>query len=256
MELRIDRQALVPLVQQIVDALAGWLRQSEVSPGTRLPSVRQIARDNLLSQSSVVEACERLVAQGVLASRQGSGFFVADPALAARRQRDYPWFEGAAVRARGVFGELKLGCGGLPVSWRETDDLGYAIRQVSRTDMAGLFNYSTPLGLPALRQQILKRLQAAGYRRAGQPDPDHGGRQPGARPDCAHLVQAGGVRGGGESRLLDAVRAAQAARRPHDRGAANAARAGYRSARGAAAASTGPVQCSSTASITIQPAAA
>jgi DNA-binding transcriptional MocR family regulator len=158
MELRIDRQALVPLVQQIADALAGWLRQSEVLPGTRLPSARQIARDNLLSQSSVVEACERLVAEGMLASRQGSGFYVADPALAARRQRDYPWFEGAAVKHDGVLGELKLGCGGLPVSWRETDDLGYAIRQVSRTDMAGLFNYGTPLGLPALRQQILKRL--------------------------------------------------------------------------------------------------
>ena len=158
MELRIDRQALVPLVQQIVDALAGWLRQSEVLPGTRLPSARQIARDNLLSQSSVVEACERLVAEGVLASRQGSGFFVADPVLAARRQRDYPWFEGAAVKHDGVFGELKLGCGGLPISWRETDDLGYAIREISRTDMAGLFNYGTPLGLPALRQHIRKRL--------------------------------------------------------------------------------------------------
>jgi len=74
MELRIDRQALVPVVQQIVDALADWLRCDEVSPGTRLPSVRQIARINLLSQSSVVEACERLVAQGVLATRNGAGF--------------------------------------------------------------------------------------------------------------------------------------------------------------------------------------
>ncbi|PMZ30381.1 GntR family transcriptional regulator, partial [Pseudomonas sp. GW247-3R2A] len=53
MELRIDRQALVPVVQQIVDGLAVWLRQSEVQPGTRLPSARHIARVNLLSQSSV-----------------------------------------------------------------------------------------------------------------------------------------------------------------------------------------------------------
>ncbi|MDB5998187.1 MAG: transcriptional regulator, GntR family [Pseudomonas sp.] len=146
MELRIDRQALVPVVQQIVDALACWLRQSEVVAGTRLPSARQIARTNLLSQSCVVEACERLVAQGVLAPRHGAGFIVAAPNSAAV---DLPWSEGAAV---------KLGSGGLPESWRETDDLGYAIREVSRTDMAALFNYSTPLGLPALRQHILKRL--------------------------------------------------------------------------------------------------
>lgn len=146
MELRIDRQALVPVVQQIVDALACWLRQSEVVAGTRLPSARQIARTNLLSQSCVVEACERLVAQGVLAPRHGAGFIVAAPNSAAV---DPPWSEGAAV---------KLGSGGLPESWRETDDLGYAIREVSRTDMAALFNYSTALGLPALRQHILKRL--------------------------------------------------------------------------------------------------
>ncbi len=44
-------------------------------------------------------------------------------------------------------------------SWRESDDLGYAIRQVTRTDMAGLFNYSTSLGLPALREQLSRRLK-------------------------------------------------------------------------------------------------
>ena len=67
MDLRIDRQALVPVVQQIVSAVAQWIRKDEVSPGTRLPSIRQLARDNLLSQSGVIEAFERMVAQGVLA---------------------------------------------------------------------------------------------------------------------------------------------------------------------------------------------
>ncbi|WP_392890774.1 PLP-dependent aminotransferase family protein [Pseudomonas migulae] len=155
MELRIDRQAQVPVVQQIVDALACRLRQSDMEPGTRLPSARQIARTNLLSHSSVLEACDRLVAQGVLASRQGARFTVAAPTSAAA---DSPWFEGAQVQPVNAQSELKLGCGGLPESWRETDDLTYAIREVSRTDMAGLFNYSTALGLPALRQQISKRL--------------------------------------------------------------------------------------------------
>jgi len=77
MDLGIDRQALVPVVQQIVSAVVQWIRKDGVSPGTRLPSVRQLALDNLLSQSSVIEAFERMVAQGVLAPRQGSGFVVA-----------------------------------------------------------------------------------------------------------------------------------------------------------------------------------
>ncbi|WP_460109420.1 aminotransferase-like domain-containing protein [Pseudomonas sp. H3_E06] len=160
MELRIDRQALVPVVQQIVDALTGWIRQDAVQPGTRLPSVRQLARENLLSQSSVNEACERLVAQGLLASRHGSSFFVAPPPSPGPEPNDQN-------RQQDTFAdggdssqwELKLGCGGLPESWRESDDLGYAIRQVTRTDMAGLFNYSTSLGLPALREQLSRRLK-------------------------------------------------------------------------------------------------
>ncbi|KAF1032097.1 MAG: 2-aminoadipate transaminase [Pseudomonas sp.] len=158
MDLGIDRQALVPVVQQIVSALAAWIRDSGVSPGTRLPSVRQLAHENLLSQSSVTEACERMVAEGVLASRQGSGFVVAEPAPKDER----PWYEGAE-QGWGVFtdnqlGELKLGCGWLPQSWRESDAIGYAVREVARTDTAALFNYSTPLGLPALREQLAKRL--------------------------------------------------------------------------------------------------
>ncbi|MDF9774599.1 PLP-dependent aminotransferase family protein [Pseudomonas baetica] len=159
MELRIDRQALVPVVQQIVDALACWLHTSRVSPGTRLPSVRQIARINLLSQSSVTQACERLVTQGMLVSRHGAGYAVANPASAAGAKHEPAWFEGAAPEHGPCSSELRLGCGGLPESWRETDDLIYAIRQVSHTDTASLFNYSTPLGLPALRQQILKRIR-------------------------------------------------------------------------------------------------
>ncbi|WP_223530370.1 PLP-dependent aminotransferase family protein [Pseudomonas sp. GL-R-19] len=164
MELRIDRQALVPVVQQIVDALTCWLRSSRVSPGTRLPSVRQIARINLLSQVSVTQACERLVTQGMLVSGHGAGYRVADPALATVARHEPAWFDGAEPEYGAWSSELRLGCGGLPESWRETDDLSYAIRQVSRTDTASLFNYSTPLGLPALRQQILRRLRQLGIR--------------------------------------------------------------------------------------------
>jgi DNA-binding transcriptional MocR family regulator len=158
MDLGIDRQALVPVVQQIVSAVAEWIRRDGVSPGTRLPSVRQLALDNLLSQSSVIEAFERMVAQGVLAARPGSGFVVAPPTALTEGH----WYEGAE-REWGAFadnplGELKLGCGWLPDAWRESDDISYAIREVTRTDTGGLFNYSTPLGLATLREQLLKRL--------------------------------------------------------------------------------------------------
>ncbi|MGZ0717904.1 aminotransferase-like domain-containing protein [Pseudomonas palleroniana] len=158
MDLGIDRQALVPVVQQIVCAVTQWIRTSGITPGTRLPSVRQLALDNLLSQSSVVEAFDRLVAQGLLVSKQGSGFVVAQPSVLHENH----WYEGAeqgwGAYTDGPLGELKLGCGWLPDAWRESDDLTYAVREVSRTDTHGLFNYTPPLGLPALREQLLKRL--------------------------------------------------------------------------------------------------
>lgn len=156
MELRIDRQALVPVVQQIVDGMTQWVAQSGVAPATRLPSVRQIARGNLLSQSCVTEACERLVAQGILASCQGTGFMVAASPKTLCGQGEG---EAGCSGFYGAAGGLKLGGGGLPESWRESDDLSYAIREVARTDMASLFNYSSAAGLPALREQIVKRLK-------------------------------------------------------------------------------------------------
>jgi DNA-binding transcriptional MocR family regulator len=162
MELRIDRQAMVPVVQQIVDGVTDWVSRTGSAPTTRLPSVRQIARSNLLSQSCVQEACERLVAQGILARRAGAGFMVAEKtSITGRNVRPAGNEIGLAAfnSISALPGRLKLGCAGLPENWRESDDLSYAIRQVARTDMASLFNYGTPLGLPALRQQIVKRLK-------------------------------------------------------------------------------------------------
>ncbi|MET0350111.1 MAG: winged helix-turn-helix domain-containing protein, partial [Rhizobacter sp.] len=48
-------------------------------PGARLPSVRAQANTLGVSVSTVVEAYERLVAEGVLSARPGSGFYVAGP---------------------------------------------------------------------------------------------------------------------------------------------------------------------------------
>ncbi|AWY43376.1 aminotransferase class I/II-fold pyridoxal phosphate-dependent enzyme [Pseudomonas putida] len=157
MELRIDRQAMVPVVQQIVDALVCTIHCNQMMPGTRLPSVRAIARINSLNEFCVVQACERLVAQGVLEPCHRAGYLVSAPASVVAS--DAGWIGDAEFDPCHSSCELQLGAGSLPDSWRESDDLAYAIREVSRTDMAGLFNYSSALGLPRLRQQIQKCLK-------------------------------------------------------------------------------------------------
>src|SRR6201987_5969681 len=45
--------------------------------GARLPSVRELAGKLEVSKSTVVEAYDRLAAEGAVVARRGSGFFVA-----------------------------------------------------------------------------------------------------------------------------------------------------------------------------------
>lgn len=161
----IDRESSVPVAEQMVTALRRYIESHNVGPDEPLPSIRKLAQQSKVSRNTVIEAYDQLVAAGLLRSRAGSGFFVAqrgsrhlvdqgssNPQLAADVTNEM-W---------SLFGDsskLKLGCGWLPESWRETDDLTHAMRKVIRLDRAGLLNYSTPLGSSDLRHLIQKRLQ-------------------------------------------------------------------------------------------------
>lgn len=169
MRLRIDPSAPLPLVEQVVRGIGDWIEREDVRAGARLPSIRRLASEHGISRNTAVEAYDRLVAQGAIRSRQGSGFFVADrpqrgfcgqgssnPEL-AEQVTDQLWTLFADEGAR-----LKLGCGWLPDSWREVDDLAYAIRQVTRRERTGLLDYSTPLGSQTVRTLVQRRLRLMG----------------------------------------------------------------------------------------------
>lgn len=157
MDLNIDRNTTGSLVRQLVASVTDWIHSHGIRAGARMPSIRQLATENGLSLSSVIKAYDQLVASGVLESRHGSGFFVAQQmsrTLAPQAEDEataWPLFDNAST-------QLKLGCGWLPDAWRDDTDLGQAIRQVVRSDNQALFNYSTPLGSADLRSQIQKRL--------------------------------------------------------------------------------------------------
>ncbi|WDY56665.1 aminotransferase-like domain-containing protein [Pseudomonas sp. PSKL.D1] len=166
MHLTLDRQSPTPLVQQLTNQLQTWIEHQRLRPGTRLPSIRTLARDQAISASCVIEAYDRLVASGWLEARHGTGFFVAErkPGLA---QQDQPVWGEAGDGTWRQFREghdnlLKLGCGWLPSNWRADTDLAHAIRQVSRGNPQDLFDYCPPLGLASLRQHIYKRLVQLG----------------------------------------------------------------------------------------------
>src|SRR5579863_7313986 len=79
----LSRESEVPLVEQICERLTQLVRHGQLSAGTRLPSIRRLAKQVGASPFTVVDAYERLVARGLIESRAGRGFFVTQRRLAA-----------------------------------------------------------------------------------------------------------------------------------------------------------------------------
>ena len=137
--------------------------------GTRLPSVRAQAKHLQVSVSTVAEAYERLVAEGLILAKAGSGYYVLGTAAplalmqtgsAQERAIDPLWISRQALDAEEQL--LRPGCGWLPPQWLFEDGMRRALRALARDDAASLSEYGTPLGLPALRSLIARRLNSTG----------------------------------------------------------------------------------------------
>jgi len=144
-----------------------------LTPGERLPSIRAQAAALRVSTSTVVEAYDRLSAEGVIRARPGSGFYVAGVlaplALAAIGPRldraiDPFWVSRQALEADDT--ALKPGCGWLPADWLPQESLRRALRVLARGSDSTLADYGSPLGLPMLRQLLARRLAERGVEAA------------------------------------------------------------------------------------------
>ena len=76
--LALDRAAARSLQDQIVEYFRAAVLDGRLKAGTRVPSSRALAADHGVARITAVQAYERLVAEGYLASRPGSGLFVAE----------------------------------------------------------------------------------------------------------------------------------------------------------------------------------
>src|SRR5262249_45492755 len=75
--LALDRSAAASLQDQIVGYFRDAVLSGRLKGGARVPSSRVLAADHDVARITVVEAYDRLVAEGFLTSRPGSGLFVA-----------------------------------------------------------------------------------------------------------------------------------------------------------------------------------
>src|SRR6185312_14350854 len=159
--------------ETLIDAVMGAIRRRigmrSLTPGAKLPSIRAFAATMRVSKSTVVEAYERLMAEGVIQSRPGSGYYVAAPLAPLRlseigpkldREIDPLWISRQSLEAGDTL--LKPGCGWLPADWMPQEGLRRALRSLSRSHDFALADYGTPLGLPALRQLLARRMGSHG----------------------------------------------------------------------------------------------
>ena len=153
------------LVSQIVEGIRDLIRAQKLKADSKLPSIRAFAAAHGVSVFTVVEAYDRLVAQGLLVSRSNAGFFV-------KRRGDDGAAAGAAAPSadlrfdarwylRQVFENanlpLKPGCGWLPHDWLFEDGMRRSLRSLAAgaTDIGG---YGLPLGHLALRSVVAESL--------------------------------------------------------------------------------------------------
>lgn len=73
----VDRASPVPLYRQLYDGFRQAVLDRRLRSGERVPSTRVLAVELGISRLPLLEAFERLVAEGYLESRVGAGTFVA-----------------------------------------------------------------------------------------------------------------------------------------------------------------------------------
>ncbi|MQR02585.1 aminotransferase-like domain-containing protein [Glaciimonas soli] len=157
------------LIKRVMDEIQARITSRTYLPGTRLPSVRAQARALQLSVSTVVEAYERLAAEGIIVSRPGSGFYIAGPAAPLTlteigskldREVDPLWVSRQSLETDQTV--LKPGCGWLPSTWMYEEGIRRALRAQARGNSLELTEYGSPLGHLPLRQFLSRRMATSG----------------------------------------------------------------------------------------------
>ena len=153
------------VMQQINEQLAARV----LVPGERLPSIRRMAERLDVAKNTIVEAYDRLAADGVITAKRGSGFYVSGhlpplslASVGATKDRsiDPLWVIRQSLEADGDM--LKPGCGWLPASWLPQEEMRRALRRLAREPNDSLLEYGHPYGHLALRELISRRMGERG----------------------------------------------------------------------------------------------
>ncbi|BDA83767.1 transcriptional regulator [Aureimonas sp. SA4125] len=140
-----------------------------LTDGDKLPSIRAFAKTMGVSPSTVVEAYDRLAAEGVIRSRPGSGFYaagatpplvLADAEQTRDREIDPLWVSRLSLDASP--GMLRPGCGWLPADWMPNAAIRRALREEAKAGSRTLVEYGAARGSLDLRRHLARQFGAEG----------------------------------------------------------------------------------------------
>lgn len=153
-------------------AVTEWIKQriewQIYQPNQRVPSVRKLANLLAISNFTVTQAYEQLVATNVLIAKPGSGYYVNAQIL-----RDNPIEVVTKIPiidtrwlVNQMFSEIPRhrapGAGVLPNDWIRNDKMEWAIRQVTQQADSFIYDYRGIQGYLPLRQQLVQHLDTLG----------------------------------------------------------------------------------------------
>jgi len=179
--LTLDPSGTVPMYRQIYDALRAAILRGQISPGTRLPPQRDLARELGVSRNTVMMAFEQLAAEGYLEGRVGAGTYVSaslpeDLLQVRERRRISPLTARATTRGLSSGGraiasiDVSLPSSGAIRPFRigmpdmaafPFDEWSRIVGRIWRRPPQELLRYGDPQGYPPLREAIADYVAAA-----------------------------------------------------------------------------------------------
>lgn len=103
---QIDRDSPVPLYYQISEAILEIIKMQRLEPNTKIPSEEHLCQILEVSKMTIRQALAKLVRDGVLERRQGSGTFVAEKKIERKATKLVSFYED--TREKGLVPNSKV----------------------------------------------------------------------------------------------------------------------------------------------------
>lgn len=148
----------------VINSILMQIRAGTLRPGQRLPSIRDQAERLGIGKNTVAEAYLRLVGQGILNAKRGSGYYVVRTPVPAVREREVTLVTATdriSLLAEQLDRHLPIrpGDGRPPDKWLETSELS---RYLSYQRFQEADSYNSSWGYAPLRERLCGALAERG----------------------------------------------------------------------------------------------